>query len=582
MSTRAQAAAAVLPPVNSPFIIGLSCPADLDSAQLARLVDSAAGFLRSLRHHLPNTDVRVMADANCIVSLAIMRVAVALDISVDALIAGPLLSRVSGSDTDTISDLRNHSRVRCIEVGADNSCTPQGRATLIGDILVRRSSLMIALWDGSKSSSRGDTADIVFGFLGIHVDSGGTFDMIEIDKVLDEMELAARLVYWVPVIRSGASESAHIQQPHYLVAAGDNVLEVQESMPLSLKRGLADLNEYNAEFERVACDGSVPRSESLMRNFPEDIAASDAAVLEDIDRQYVKADTLAGYMQWRSDILFNMFGIMTFSMGLAYLIYDKITESRILLIVYMLILLTSLLAFYVFQAKRWFSKYLSTRVLAETLRVRFYLTLAGLDRGMRTRALIELTGLHRFRGFSWISFALDSIEPTAAAAAHTIETHAHRTRFVNQAWIEDQYQYFARKVAAMERARHWIKRLKSAAFIAVLIVISVMFMFGHELTHVDARVGLPVKNILTFCSGFLAVVLGVWELRQNKMAAQELLWQYRSQLSQFQRARMQFKRVTSRTRRDVLLKELGENSLMEIYLWAIHRYHREHAPPASP
>jgi hypothetical protein len=45
---------------------------------------------------------------------------------------------------------------------------------------------------------------------------------------------------------------------------------------------------------------------------------------------------------------------------------------------------------------------------------------------------------------------------------------------------------------------------------------------------------------------------------------------------------MQFKRVTSRTRRDVLLKELGENSLMEIYLWAIHRYHREHAPPASP
>jgi hypothetical protein len=34
-------------------------------------------------------------------------------------------------------------------------------------------------------------------------------------------------------------------------------------------------------------------------------------------------------------------------------------------------------------------------------------TLAGLDRGMRTRALIELTGLHRFRGFSWESASLD-------------------------------------------------------------------------------------------------------------------------------------------------------------------------------
>jgi hypothetical protein len=32
-------------------------------------------------------------------------------------------------------------------------------------------------------------------------------------------------------------------------------------------------------------------------------------------------------------------------------------------------------------------------------------------------------------------------------------------------------------------------------------------------------------------------------------------------------------------RRDDLLMQLGENSLTEIYLWAIHRYHREHTPP---
>jgi hypothetical protein len=65
------------------------------------------------------------------------------------------------------------------------------------------------------------------------------------------------------------------------------------------------------------------------------------------------------------------------------------------------------------------------------------------------------------------------------------------------------------------------------------------------------------------------------------MALQELLWQYRNQLSQYQRARSQLQRTTSRVRRDEILKELGENSLMEIYLWAIHRYHREHAPPGA-
>jgi hypothetical protein len=159
--------------------------------------------------------------------------------------------------------------------------------------------------------------------------------------------------------------------------------------------------------------------------------------------------------------------------------------------------------------------------------------------------------------------------------------YTRRARLVDQSWIEDQYQYFARKVAKMERGHHWTKRLKGAVFIVVLVVTAAMFIFGDALNHVDARTGLPVKNILTFFSGFFAVLLGVWELRQNKMATQELLWQYRSQLSRFRQARAQLRRVTNRSRRDALLKELGENCLMEIYLWAIHRYHREHAPPAA-
>jgi hypothetical protein len=133
----------------------------------------------------------------------------------------------------------------------------------------------------------------------------------------------------------------------------------------------------------------------------------------------------------------------------------------------------------------------------------------------------------------------------------------------------------------MQRGRHWMQRLKSGVFIVALVVLSVMFYFGVALHRVDLRTGLPVKNVLTFFSGVLAVVLGVWELRQNKLAVQELLWQYRAQLSRFQRARVQLQRTVGRARRNQILKELGEHALMEIYLWAIHRYHREHAPPAA-
>ena len=80
---------------------------------------------------------------------------------------------------------------------------------------------------------------------------------------------------------------------------------------------------------------------------------------------------------------------------------------------------------------------------------------------------------------------------------------------------------------------------------------------------------------------FLAVLLGVWELHQTKMATRELLWQYRNQLGHFERARMHLERITSMTRRDEILVKLGRDSLMESYLWTIHRYHREHEPPAS-
>ena len=561
---------------NSPFIIGFTSHPDLQPAQFPVLVDAVVSFLIEIKQHLPDTQVRVMLDAGNIVSLAIARATVALDIGVDALVDA------AGSDANAMKDLLDHPGVHWIEGVAAKSCTAHGKPSpILANTLIRCSSLLLALWDGMSSSLPDDTADHVFRFLGVGGEQSETVNRIEISTVVNDLDVTARLVFWVPAPRGIQDASENVRQPYYLLSAGDNVLEVQPTMPASLKRRLAELNEYNSEFERFTADGSLVRSASLLPSQSEKLVTSDASTLENIDRQFVKADALAGYMQRRSDRLFNTFGIAAFTMGLAYLIYDKITESKILLMFYMLILFISLLVYYFFQTKRWFGKYLSYRALAETLRVRFYLTLAGVERRMHSRQLIALTGIYRFPGFGWISFALDSVEPTAAEPGDSSENYALRARLVDQAWIEDQYRYFVRKVATMQKHRFWIGRMKSGVFLAGIIVLSALFMFGGALEHVDVRTGLPFKNVLTFCSGCMAVVLGVWELRQNKMAVQELLWQYRNQLSQFQRARTQLQRITSRGRRDEILQELGENSLMEIYLWAIHRYHREHAPPGA-
>jgi hypothetical protein len=115
-------------------------------------------------------------------------------------------------------------------------------------------------------------------------------------------------------------------------------------------------------------------------------------------------------------------------------------------------------------------------------------------------------------------------------------------------------------------------------FAVILLVMMSLILLG-ESAH-DLRLGsVTLHSVLTFTMGLLAVGLGIWELHQNKMATRELLWQYRNQLEHFSVARTQLSRTTSGGRRRQILADLGKDSLMESYLWTIHRYHREHEPP---
>ncbi len=526
--------------VNSPFVVGV-VQADLDASQGESLAAAAGVILRELMQYLPHTEVRLMIETRGSMTSVLIHEARELGVSIEALPPGDY----------------------------------------IPDILVRRSSLLLALWDGMPSMRPGDTADTVSRFLGMRIEHSDTAKAFEIATVLDSADVTAQLVYWVPAAPRGAVQPAEPVQPCFLVSMAENVMETQASMPESLRQRLADLDNFNADYLFLTSAGRAPRSESLLRTIPAELAIGDSTDLEFIDHQYMKADALANHMQSRSDRLFNLFGVMTFTMGLAYLVYDKMVESRLLLLGYMLALFASFLTYFFFQQKRWLGKHLSYRALAETLRIRFYLSLAGLDHRLHAGSLIALAGIHRFRGFNWIGCVLDAINPIAVREAPTTELYLRRTDFVEQEWIEAQYHYFVRKTARLAKDSRYVKRMQSVMLAAALADIAAMFAFGEGLNRVDVMTGLPIKNVLTFCSGFLATLLGVWELRHSKMATRELLWQYRNQLTQFARARVRLERTTARGARDELLIGLGEASLMETYLWAIHRYHREHSPPGA-
>jgi len=90
-------------------------------------------------------------------------------------------------------------------------------------------------------------------------------------------------------------------------------------------------------------------------------ACSRSQLLEDINAQYTKADALAVYYQRRSDRLFDLFCHHGIRHGVAYLMYDKLTSSRALLIVYLVMLFTGLERITFLEGRRWFSKHLTYR-----------------------------------------------------------------------------------------------------------------------------------------------------------------------------------------------------------------------------
>ena len=67
-------------------------------------------------------------------------------------------------------------------------------------------------------------------------------------------------------------------------------------------------------------------------------------------------------------------------MALLFLVYAKLWDNSVLLSVYLTLLLLSVVVFHRLRSHQWFSKHLIYRVLAETMRIKFFLRAAGADR----------------------------------------------------------------------------------------------------------------------------------------------------------------------------------------------------------
>lgn len=583
-----------LPPLHpSPLIVGVSGHRDPHPSSVGRVERQVTAFLDELASLVPHTPVRVMVGMAEGADMLVARAALERNLQVDAVLPMPLEHFASDFGPAGLAELERllaHPGVTHVVLDPPvelNGIIPAAHGPdrdrlyiALSTMLVRKSNLLIALWNGEFSALPGGTADTVMRYLGAH---SGPQPAAHVSFVVDDgtAPWERQLVYWVPVDRASETRAAGPMAPMFLSGAGEGVLRRHVKMPHQLREQLADLDLYNREFAALQSAPYARSLDTLMPTLPATISAGERADLRRIDIEYGKADALAVFCQTHSNRLFRWFSYMACVMGLLFLIYAKLVAVKVFLLGYLTVLLLGLGAFHALKSRRWFSKHLAYRVLAETMRTQFFLRLTAADRHVSATELIKLAGIDRFEGFAWITNVLKNVEPWTEREPREQPQEDAYLALAHAAWIDAQKGYFKRKVAGLEHAHRRLARLKTALICTLVLMAVVLVALSGPLAGFVFELGFTGKDLLLFVMGLLPVWLGIWELYQGKMATRELLWQYRNQLGHFSRATVELAQAGDRERRVSILAALGRDSLMESYLWTIHRYHREHEPPAA-
>ena len=440
------------------------------------------------------------------------------------------------------------------------------------DYLVRRSNVLVALWDGEVTGLTGGSSDVVVRYLSVAESQAPQTRMYE---TVDDADLAddrSDLAIWIKAPRKTSGTKQGNVQTSYLVQAGATglVCRLPQIPDFVLKRW-SEFDQYARE--RDSATGTDLTAYPI--STPDDVKISEIASSIDVD--FIRADQLALANQRQSDRLFKLFGLMAAMMGLTFLLYAKIAALKLFLIAYVGLFAGGFILFAIGSRRGWFGRHLAFRALAEALRIRFFLVLSGGGAAGPTRRLLRLTSIERFKGFGWIGDAIRCTEPLTYESTVPAKERVSAT---SERWVKDQAAFFLRKHRQLHGEHEWLETVKKFLFLAAFLgAVSLLFfkksLYGFHIGDLDG------KTLVVFLMGLLPLWLAIWEIYQTKMATRELLWQYANQGNLFELAERRLAAISNPVHAQDVISDLAERSLMDVIQWSTHRYHREHEPPSA-
>lgn len=572
-----------------PLRIGVTGHRDLHPSDLGHLRQAVERLLRLLRERLPGIHVELVSGMADGADRLAAEAALAAGVRVHALLPMPLDMYLGDFDEASqagLQKLLSDPRVRCSELELPRGIDPEAAAqpgwardalyVALAERLREGTSILLALWDGEDLGLPGGTGDTVLRYLGLVTEDGArTPQQLTLREADARTEDGDRPVFWLGTRRRAGGGAANQLAGFLGIADNGDIVVTGRDLP----RGLAAELDKLVDYARDGASHVEPEGHPWGLTSDEALALRPVAAeaLSAMDFEYRRADLLAVHHQIRSDRLFKAFSLMAASMGALFLVYAKIYPGKVFLAGYLVLFAAGFALFSLAVRHGWFTRHLMYRAVAESLRTRFYLSIAGIEPRGIEQHLMRLLGVRRIAGFSWIGHILRACRPFELGASRDPQACLD---WVRKNWIDDQRRYFERKAHALHQAHRRLERFKNVILAAMVLAVAALMIFKPFLVHTGAY-GLELKTYLVFLLGLVPFLLGVWEIYQAKMAIKELGWQYQNQLFHLERAAAALSHPGSHKRAVHILDDTAELLLADTYLWTVQRFHREHEPPAA-
>jgi hypothetical protein len=269
---------------GTPFIIGVTGHRDLHPDDLVQLRGAVTWFVQLIKADFPDSELQFAIGMAEGADLLVAQTVLELGMRVNAILPMPLADYAADFDGEnfaTLQALLKHPGVECDELAAvpagAASRAAESRASMyvnLSETLTRRTTLLLALWDGRASPLPGGTADTILRYLGARTDrDGGGDSRLEFVDASIEGEGSTSWAYWIPARRRDDQPDHGLPGPCFLSGFGDNVLQRHTAMPIPLQHQLHELADYNREFTRMVSHAELGPRDSLLAGLPAGLPA---------------------------------------------------------------------------------------------------------------------------------------------------------------------------------------------------------------------------------------------------------------------------------------------------------------------